>query len=172
MRLRCLILAGLTGCFLITNVGCGGKDKLVKVEGVLLWKDTNKPVGGAMVEFIPMDEKSSGQPAFARTEPDGSFMLTTKNPDDGAFPGKYKVKVTKPKDTPGGEGSIPKGPGDKPDMAAMMKKRWAEAEKNRGKLVQDPKDAIPARYTSFESTDLIVTVESGMDKVTLKLRKS
>ena len=89
MRLRFLSLACLLVSALFVS-GCG-KGKTVKVSGVVTLD--GQAVDGAMVKFVPLDE-AKGMGAFGRTGSDGTFRLTTRNPNDGALPGEYKVLVT------------------------------------------------------------------------------
>jgi hypothetical protein len=69
--------------------GCGGEDvpETAKVSGVVLYK--GQPVAGAEVNFHPKE----GHPATGRTGPDGQFVLTTYDAEDGAVPGTHTVTV-------------------------------------------------------------------------------
>src|SRR5262245_4436516 len=87
MRLRGWYL-GLLGALALAGGGCGGSGT-VKVRGTVTLD--GKPLSGAMVTFVPAEEK--GRAASGATQADGSFRLTTFKPDDGALPGDYKVMV-------------------------------------------------------------------------------
>ncbi|MBL8821846.1 MAG: carboxypeptidase regulatory-like domain-containing protein [Planctomycetia bacterium] len=68
--------------------GCGSSsDKLYPVTGRVLLKD-RKPVAGAIVEFSSL----AGHGARARTNPDGTFTITSGG-KPGALPGAYRVAV-------------------------------------------------------------------------------
>lgn len=71
--------------------GCG--PKLVPVSGQVTWN--GKPLEYAMIVFFP--ENPSMPTASGSTRADGNFSLLTAQPKSqpGAFPGKYKVTVTK-----------------------------------------------------------------------------
>jgi hypothetical protein len=65
--------------------------KIVPVRGVV--RLNGKPVDGARVDF---HNASSDKPsAYATTDSEGKFTLTTYENGDGATPGKYRVAVTK-----------------------------------------------------------------------------
>ena len=80
-----LVTAALT----LSLSGCGGEDvpETAEVSGVVLYK--GQPVENAEINFYPKD----GHPATARTGPDGRFVLTTYNANDGAVPGTHTVTV-------------------------------------------------------------------------------
>jgi hypothetical protein len=82
----CLLVVGLLA---VTTLGCGSR--LTKVRGVVTLD--GKPLDRAGVQFLPIGGK--GQPANGITENDGSFHVDTLAPDDGAWPGEYKVVISK-----------------------------------------------------------------------------
>ncbi len=78
---------------LVTIAGCsgtGGRPKVVKAGGRVLYK--GQPVEGAVVTFTNEGANAS---AYAKTGPDGRFLLTTFGHEDGAIPGPQKVSVSK-----------------------------------------------------------------------------
>ncbi len=88
--LRCWV------CFILFFViGCSNQQPdMQKVSGTVMFSD-GKPVTGenSSVVFIP-DANSTGPPrksASGIIKPDGSFLLMTNNPGDGAYHGSYKV---------------------------------------------------------------------------------
>jgi len=138
--------------------GCGGKDKPIPVEGVVLLDD--QPLAGATVTFAPLAEE--GVPATGRTGQDGKFTLATGDGRSGALPGEYKVMVSKAEamELPGGQ--APKSPEEIEQM--MMKGRG----KDRHTPQQKKRTADPlARYRS-DNTPLRQTVPAT-GKVVLKL---
>jgi hypothetical protein len=160
----------MASCFVFAGAGCGSKDKMIKADGVLKWKD-GSPIGGAMVEFRPVDEKL-GKGAAGFTDNDGNFDLTTNNAGDGVLPGVYKVVVTIKKAPGGDQTGPPMGRDNKPDMAKAMKEWWEKQGKGQGgKPSEDKKSPIPEAYTKFETTPLKWTVESGMGKIELRVSK-
>ena len=76
------------GSFLL---GCGSKDQTVSTEGIVTLD--NQPIEGAVVTFIPDDERARA--ASALSDSDGRFSLTTFSDGDGAIPGGYRVIVRK-----------------------------------------------------------------------------
>src|SRR5262245_41289508 len=89
-RVRFLSWAmGAAALMALAVPGCGGGGK-VKVTGVVTPDD--RPVEGALVTFIPVDQKG-GQIATGTTDKEGGFQLGTTKPNDGAFPGQYKITV-------------------------------------------------------------------------------
>lgn len=92
---------------MLLGAGCGGPNTPVKVRGVVLLDD--KPIPGAMVTYIPL--AGNGRQAQGFTQADGSFQLTTFQPNDGALPGSYKitVQVLDAVEVPGGAASSRQG---------------------------------------------------------------
>lgn len=86
-----VILATVAGC------GGGGEIQLPKAEGnpipvsgkVLL--PSGQPLAGGKVIFVPA--KPPGVEARGTTGSDGSFKLTSREDNDGALPGDYRVRI-------------------------------------------------------------------------------
>lgn len=82
---------------LSTFVGCGGKPQATfPVSGVLQWKD-GKPasdLAGATVELQVIDGVEIRVSPHGEVQSDGTFVLRTYEPKDGAPPGKYRAMVT------------------------------------------------------------------------------
>jgi hypothetical protein len=76
--------------------GCGsGKPATVPVKGKVTFRKSTPPVG-ALVVFHPKDpefEKRIGGKPFAKVKEDGTFVLTTFAPNDGAPEGEYGVTI-------------------------------------------------------------------------------
>src|SRR4051812_44776576 len=51
---------------------------------------TGKPLSAGLVKFVSAD--GSLPEVSGEIQPDGAFAITTRNPGDGAAPGKYKVR--------------------------------------------------------------------------------
>jgi len=149
-RLAWMVLAGIV---LVTVSGCAGK--LTKVRGIV--KLDGNPLGGAGVDFEPIGGR--GQPARGITDTDGSFHVDTHTPDDGAWPGEYKVVITKYEVDPAMTQPI-----DPSDPQAMAK-RYAAAAKANSK---PRKYVVPAVYRSAETTPLRFKVPEDINK-TLEL---
>lgn len=85
---------------LTTLVGCGSGDfPVAKTTGRVICE--GQPVGGCAVYFEPLRVGGSdvtalvGQPGFAFTKPDGTFVISTAEvgAEDGAVVGKHRVRV-------------------------------------------------------------------------------
>lgn len=120
------------GCALLAAAaGCGGAGG-VPVTGTVTLDGT--PLDGAEVTFIPTAQP--GVQGSAVTQAGGRFEAATAQGRHGLPPGAYKVTVTK----------VILPPGHDPNVAF------------------DPatvKNAVPAAYTSAETTPLTATVEAG-----------
>jgi hypothetical protein len=117
--------------------GCG-HNELVKVHGIVTLD--GKPVENAMVTFLP--SQRGGKTATGRTGTDGSFQLTTRNPNDGAMPGDYLVIVEYEEGT-----EVPPAANVKQAHEGLRK-----AAKQKSK--KPPKYVIPATYSDPQKTVL------------------
>lgn len=117
MWVRCTRLGILALMLLVGALGCGGG--LVPVTGVVTLD--GRPVGGAMVLFVPEDHR--GQPAQGVTAVDGTFTLSTRM-KQGAAAGDYKVLVTKT------SGTLPPGadPSSSPHLKSLLPKVYGDAQ--------------------------------------------
>jgi hypothetical protein len=123
---------------LIAAAGCGngGPAPLrgtVKLDG--------RPLEGASVYFIAQD--SGCRDALGSTDADGVFHLSTFEPGDGAFPGKYKVVVQPPQPDTGVVAATP---------VEAMQATGAARNPNR------PLITIPPRYSQPGQTVLVQDV--------------
>lgn len=134
--------AAMVAAAVLAVSGCGGNGK-VSVNGRLTLDQ--QPVEGALVTFIPVVEKQ-GQIAHGTTDKDGVFQLTTTKPNDGAFPGEYKVTVVYAE-------------GAEPPPAKGVKEAFTGFE--QAKNLKPPKYKIPAKYENPETTDLRQKVPAG-----------
>jgi hypothetical protein len=87
----CLLIVGL-----LATAGCGPKGPVrVKVSGKVKYKDGSIPTGEvAVIRFEPVNPGPGSKAASSGINPDGTYSLTTMDPNDGAFPGDYKVTFT------------------------------------------------------------------------------
>jgi uncharacterized CHY-type Zn-finger protein len=70
----------------------GGRRTVFPTEGMVFYK--GKPAVGAVVTLIPEDKRDHYFP-WGKVREDGSFRLTTYEPDDGAPAGRYKVTISR-----------------------------------------------------------------------------
>lgn len=109
--------------------GCGSEGIATHpVKGKLLVK--GQPAPGAFVVFHPLSKEATDRPT-AQVVADGSFQVTTANPNDGAPEGDYAVTV-----------------------------EWWKLVQSDGGAVAGP-NVIPNQYGKAESTPLRVTVKQG-----------
>lgn len=91
---RCVLYL-LLGAALLLG-GCQ-KNGPVPVAGKVKFSDGGIPQGEiSEIVFEPEDLGSGNENvkgASGKIQPDGSFTITTLNPGDGAYPGKYKVTL-------------------------------------------------------------------------------
>jgi len=82
--LLCLCLAagmgGLAGC-------APGYPETARVSGTITLN--GRPLNTGEIQFI----STTGMIAYGRVQPDGSYRLTSFQPDDGAVPGKHQVII-------------------------------------------------------------------------------
>lgn len=82
------LLAGLL------TAGCGGP-KTYPVEGKVVYTDGSpaKELAGGLVEF---DAAEAGVSARGDIEADGTFRMSTYQPNDGCLPGKFRALIMPP----------------------------------------------------------------------------
>jgi len=120
----------------LAGPGCGRG--LVKVTGVV--RLDGKPVEGAMVTYHPVDP-NKGRIAHGTTDKEGAFQLSTTRPNDGAFPGEYKVTIVYAE-------------GAEAPPAEGMKAAFEGLEKARKDKPRPPRYNIPGKYADPGQTDL------------------
>ena len=79
------VTIGLAGC-----QGSSSSAPTYDVKGKVLLSN-GKPLSSGRVTFVSAD--GSLPEVSGEIQPDGGFALTTRNPGDGAVPGKYKVRI-------------------------------------------------------------------------------
>lgn len=127
-------------------LGCGGGGpKPVPVSGKVTFK--GEPLKGAQISFHP-EGGATDAIALGVSDDAGNFQLATVN-DPGAFPGKYKVTVSKME--------MPKV--DAEDMQKKMMMGGLTA-----------KSLLPSRYNDVAKTPFAVEVpKTGKQDVVLEL---
>lgn len=151
-RNRLLILS----VFCLPGVGgCSAKHyeenrpAVVPVHGLVLFN--GKPLEGARVTF--MNPKANEISAYALTDAEGKFTLTTFTEGDGAVPGPQKISVSKVKE-PGHTGNKSAPPVFRRGVAAPQA-RWL----------------IPPMYGNPETSGLTAEVkETGDNDIMLELK--
>ena len=137
------IQLSLTLVIFLTLIGCdrsGRLPGLVPASGTVTFNGA--PVEEATVIFVPDSVESNMRSASATTDAKGKFTLATLQHADGAYPGSYKVTVTK---------TLTTG-----DLV------WEESanDPGRGRLIdtQMVADMLPAKYGNENTSDLTVDI--------------
>src|SRR4029078_7599408 len=94
-----LVLSVRRGSFasfvLLTCLGCGSG--MYPVEGKIVYAD-GKPATELAGGTVTFDNPEARVSALGQIDKDGAFRLTTTKPNDGAFPGNYRVAISEPPD--------------------------------------------------------------------------
>lgn len=151
-------MAATLWLLLLVAAGCSGSNHPATspVSGIVTYHDA--PVEGALVIFAP---QAGGQTATATTDAEGKFALSTFGEKDGAVPGSYKVTVAKTAkdETP-------------PKTEAQLNEEYLQQMKTGRPPAppQPPKNLLPVKYLSVQTTTLSATVNEGTnDEVRLEL---
>lgn len=146
-----LIMLVSLGC---SQSGSGDRPPTQRVTGTVTMGGT--PVDGATVTFVPSDP--SGKAASGLTDASGRYSLTTFESDDGAMTGSYKVMVSKYEAA---------APGADADMGDD----YVPPEAQGGVEPTGPKNLLPAKYASPETSGLTATVAEGGSTIDLALEE-
>jgi hypothetical protein len=144
-------------------MGCAGGEGFpatAKVTGKVTYNGA--AVANAAVSFSPV---GSGNAAAGVTDATGAYTLTTFRSGDGAVPGKYKVIISKTEQAVTVSTAV--GTADDPSAAYAAAeaagadvfgtgKKTAAAKKDTG-----PKELLPVKYKSVDSTDLQADVSTA-----------
>jgi hypothetical protein len=78
----------------ISAAGCGAS--LAPVTGKVTWN--GEPVKGGTLIFSPVTESANapGRPGSAEIQSDGTFVVSTERPRDGAVVGRHRITFTPP----------------------------------------------------------------------------
>jgi hypothetical protein len=140
-----IIALALGGC---ADKGTSNRPKVVPAGGRVLFN--GQPLAGAHVTFT---NAAAGRSAYAKTDADGKFTLTTFERNDGAVPGKQQISVSKL------EGAKPAEPGvdrtTTTNAAPAAARRWV----------------IPRRYGDMTTSELTADiVETATNDLVVELR--
>jgi hypothetical protein len=71
--------------------GCSetGLSGLYQVKGKVTLQ--GQPIGNVSISLKPIENDPEKRPASGTSKEDGTFVITTLKPGDGAYPAKYKV---------------------------------------------------------------------------------
>jgi hypothetical protein len=133
------VVVGLAA-ILVAGQGCGGpRGKTAIVRGKVTYN--GKPVPNGTINFIPVNGDAPS--AKGEIQPDGSYLLETYRPGDGAVVGKHSVVIV---------------------AMADMGTRLPE---QRTPL---PPPIVPIKYTSLSTSDLKAEVENKENTINFDLK--
>jgi len=125
----------LTGLIVLLAAGCGSKDGLVPVAGVV--ELDGAPLERSAVTFVPVDA-TAGPGGMAITDSSGRFAVYSPQGKKGMPPGSYKVTVSRRESkTPVVEGSAV--------------------------IDSDLVEKVPGTYSDPEKTELTATIGAKGD---------
>jgi hypothetical protein len=123
--------------------GCGKGDGPFPVEGKVVWED-GQPATELVNAIVIFDLPEKQTSARGNIQADGTFKLTTNKPNDGAFKGDYKVLII--------EVGRKSGGGPDPNSIAP--------------------GVMDSMYSDPSTSDLLATVQPGINNITLKLKRA
>ena len=144
MSLRVIVLCGFVSLAALVS-GCGsGNPETFKATGKVTYN--GQPVTNGVVQLMP---EGGGNSAVGNLQPDGTFQLTTFEKNDGACPGTYKATVQ----------AFPEEGDDSPltGLPGM-------------ELNPNEKPPIPVKYADATTSDLVVKINKGENKLELELK--
>lgn len=142
--MRSLVL----GLLCVLSAGCGGLN-LGQVSGQV--KSNGKIVTTGMIMFHP----KNGPTAVGTIQPDGSYTLTTLQPDDGALVGAHRVTIQATKVDPG-RLETPKTFDDELKQAQTPGKILVPGQVHW---------IVPEIHSRIETTKLIAEVKRGKNQI-------
>jgi hypothetical protein len=136
----------------LSVAGCGNRPTgYSRAYGKLLYK--GEPAAGAFLMFQPESKPAAADfvPPSAIVEDDGRFEVASPA-GDGAPPGKYKVLVAWPEESPAAEAPT--------DSKSKTKKASVGPVRRKNKLDTKTKDRLKGRYYSADTPLTIVEVKA------------
>ncbi|AMV35164.1 hypothetical protein VN12_23765 [Pirellula sp. SH-Sr6A] len=118
-----------------------------------------KAVSGAQIVFVSVEQ--GGQSAFATTDNDGKYQLMTFEPNDGAMPGTYVIKVSKYEG-----GAAPSG-GETRNLTPEEEEKLYNPDE---KAPPPPKNGLPEKYASEVTSGLKHTVPTAASTFDIELK--
>lgn len=147
---------------LLAMSGCGddGIATRYAVTGKVTYN--GEAVKKGKISFVP--EEADGRGATGDIV-DGSYSLTTQNPDDGALPGKYKVVI----DTRQVDEAALKAAAEK--FAAKKKIEGLQSipQEVQGQILSKSKSLTPTKYMAPQSTPLSFEVKAQSNTYDIEL---
>lgn len=146
--LRCSLVV-VSVAALAGQVGCDDQGT-APVSGKITCEGKEVPEG--TITFYP---KAGGRPGTSEIQPDGTYVLSTLKPGDGAPMGEYDVTIEAKRVTGGGANysTLEEEVNSPPQVTAPAEIEWL----------------VPIEYTSVETSGLTATVESGENVIDFDL---
>jgi len=138
VRRTSVFVSALVATLIVPGCGSSGPE-LAAVYGKVTYN--GKPVPMGTVSFQP--DAPDGRVAVGEIEPDGTYMLQTENPGDGAQLGNYHVAISAV---------------DAPVLDYIPAKPVP------------PKRLVPEKYEKPETSGLTATVKSGSNDIPFDLK--
>jgi hypothetical protein len=113
--------------------------EMVKIHGTVFYNGQPlKNVTQGIVRYLPKDGAVGAREATGRIQPDGSFMMTTQQSDDGVLVGDYDITVS-----------------------AYSTAELTREQSESGQHAAGPKLLVPNRYLKPDTSGLHDKVDSG-----------
>jgi hypothetical protein len=127
-------------------MGCGGGGGPYPVTGTVIFDDNRQPAQELAGYTVTFDSPELHKSATGQIDAQGNFRLTTRQANDGAFPGRYKVVLTPPPP--------------------------AQQDERRRTPVPGKPVPLDPRYLSIDQTDLEITVEAKSQEIALPVKRA
>lgn len=160
METKKLISIAVWSIALIGLIGCtpgSSNPKTYPVTGTVM--KGGKPVSGAQIVFVSVEQ--GGQSAFATSDNDGKYQLMTFEPNDGAIPGTYVVKVSK------FEGGVAPAGGETRNLSPEEEAKLYNPDE---KAPPPPKNELPQKYASEVTSGLKHTVPTSASTFDIEIK--
>lgn len=145
---------------LLGFVGCSAgssNPKTYPVTGTVT--KGGKPVSGAQIVFVSVEQ--GGQSAFATTDGEGKYQLMTFEPNDGAIPGTYVIKVSKY------ESGVAPTTTETRNLTPEEESKLYNPDE---KAPPPPKNELPQKYASEVTSGLKHTVPSSPSTFDIEIK--
>lgn len=137
---------------ILASLGCSddGLGKRYPVSGNVTYK--GKPLAKGTITFVPSAPEGRGANGDITA---GTFSLTTQTPDDGAFPGSYKVLVTDK------QANMSKVDEDSKKFAAKSGQMATQPDPaSIARAYKSAKNTVPSKYSSSATSPLSAEVKA------------
>jgi hypothetical protein len=139
-RFTCFVVLLGTIFFLVTGCRKSGLDGLYPVKGKIT--SNGEPLEGISILLSPVSNTPDRRPASALSNKNGNFSLTTLKPNDGAFPGEYKVTLSKV-------------------ISSMTYEQIKEIEMSGKDVAYTTQNIMPEKYRLTDTSNITLTVKAG-----------